>query len=55
MRPSHLNFGPTEAANTFAHICLRKLYVLSSRGEGNQGPHGCLLQVAQVHAGLGRA
>ena len=48
IRPRHLNFSPASTANNFAHVCLRKLYVLSSRGEGNQGPHGCLLQVAQV-------
>ena len=48
VRPRHLNFSPASTANDFSHVCLRKLYVLSSRGEGNQGPHGCLLQVAQV-------
>lgn len=47
-RADRLNFRPGAAGSSFEHVCLRKLYVLSSRGEGNQGPDGCLLEVAQV-------
>lgn len=47
-RPAQLNFRPAATGISFEHVCLRKLYVLSSRGEGSLGPDGCMLEVAQV-------
>ncbi|GMH33400.1 hypothetical protein BSKO_01234 [Bryopsis sp. KO-2023] len=41
--------GTVASGGRFNHACLRKMYVLCSRGGGEaQDPHGCLLEVAQL-------
>ncbi|CAD7699922.1 unnamed protein product [Ostreobium quekettii] len=40
--------GALAAGGRFSHACLRKMYVLCSRGEAGQDPHGALLEVAQL-------
>ncbi|KAK9810126.1 hypothetical protein WJX72_005196 [[Myrmecia] bisecta] len=48
VRPRQRNIPNSAAGARFAHLCLRKMYVLCSRGVEAQGPHGCLLEVAQL-------
>lgn len=47
-RPRSLNFSAANSGSVFAHVCLRKLYVLCSRGEDFQGSQTHLLQIARV-------
>ena len=43
-QPEHS--GPDSAGSSpFSQLCLRKLYVLCSRGAESSAPQGCLLQV----------
>jgi hypothetical protein len=47
-RPHALNFAAATSSTVFSHVCLRKLYVLCSRGGSLQGSQKHLLQIAQV-------
>lgn len=43
-QPEHPG-GETAGSSPFSQLCLRKLYVLCSRGAEASAPQGCLLQV----------
>ncbi len=43
-RPRPLAIPASAAGSRFPHLCLRKLYVLCSRGAEAGAPQGCLLQ-----------
>ena len=45
-RPKDRHIPNSAAGIRFSHTCLRKLYVLSSRGVQDQGTEDCLLQVS---------
>ncbi len=47
-RPRARHIPDSAAGSRFPHACLRKLYVLCSRGMEAQGAHGCLLEVSNV-------
>ena len=48
-RPRPLNLSSVAASGSvFSNVCLRKLYVLSSRGDDFQGSQTHLLQIARV-------
>eukprot|EP00884_Botryococcus_braunii_P011070 jgi/Botrbrau1/19965/Bobra.0059s0081.1 len=47
-RPRALAIPRSAAGTRFGQLCLRKMFVLCSRGVDAQGPHACLLEVAQV-------
>ena len=44
-RPSHLNLPDSAAGARFPQLCLRKLYVISSRGGGPGNTDDCLEEV----------
>lgn len=35
-------------SSNFAHVCIRKMYVLCSRDSGGSDPDGCLLEVSRL-------
>lgn len=47
-RPRARHIPDSAAGSRFPHACLRKLYVLCSRGMEAQGAHGCLLEVSNL-------
>ncbi|KAK9834027.1 hypothetical protein WJX81_004391 [Elliptochloris bilobata] len=47
-RPRRLAIPASAAGSRFPQLCLRKLYVLCSRGAEAGAPQGCLLQVART-------
>ena len=49
-RPRRLAIPASAAGSRFPQLCLRKLYVLCSRGAEAGAPQGCLLQ-ARLRAG----
>lgn len=48
VRPKDRHIPNSAAGIRFSHTCLRKLYVLSSRGVQDSGTQTCLLEVAQL-------
>ncbi|BDA41918.1 Protein MON2 homolog [Coccomyxa sp. Obi] len=48
VRPLELCLPASGASSRFSQLCLRKMYVLCSRGAEASSPQGCLLQVAQI-------
>lgn len=50
-RPRRLAIPASAAGSRFPQLCLRKLYVLCSRGAEAGAPQGCLLQ-ARLRAGF---
>lgn len=49
VRPLALAVPGCAAGLRFGQLCLRKLYVLASRGAEASSPQGCLLQVCDSH------
>lgn len=45
VRPLELCLPASGASSRFSQLCLRKMYVLCSRGAEASSPQGCLLQV----------
>lgn len=50
-RPRPLAIPASAAGSRFPHLCLRKLYVLCSRGAEAGAPQGCLLQARSMPLG----
>ena len=49
VRSHALDMPPSPSGSRFRQQCLRKMYVLCSRGVESQGPQSCLLQVESAY------
>ncbi|KAL4423762.1 hypothetical protein ABPG75_001063 [Micractinium tetrahymenae] len=48
-RPKELSVPQATTSSNFGHVCIRKMYVLCSRGGGGTAdPDGCLLEVSRL-------
>lgn len=49
LRPRELSVPQATTSSNFAHVCIRKMYVLCSRGSSSAAdPDGCLLEVSRL-------
>jgi hypothetical protein len=46
-RPIPRDLATDHGGERFAHVCLRKLFVLCARGGETEGPHACTLVIAR--------